>query len=238
MNENKTKKVSQSIDDEYDETVRRMLNSDKVSPIMRKVLEKEMKKIEERAKAMNEAQETASGVKKKDFWKWFEEEEGGGGSEAAKGESKGAAQESDFTEQVLKQGESAIKALEKELKDGTIPPFLRPVAQQMLEKLKSLQASVQNDAQQEQKKSSSNEESTNEPSEKREEKAKEKPSDSPSEDATAKSSATQSNKASQEDRENASSDGQNNNSSNPNSGDSEIFNIDTIVLFLNRILPF
>ena len=42
--DSKASQESQSIDEKYNETVRRMLNSGEVSPIMRKVLEKERKK--------------------------------------------------------------------------------------------------------------------------------------------------------------------------------------------------
>ena len=150
--DSKASQESQSIDEKYNETVRRMLNSGEVSPIMRKVLEKEMKKIEERAQLGKKSQETASGEKKSGFWRENESK----GSKAAEGNSEESQQFSDFTEQALRQGESSINALEKELKDGTIPSFLRPVAQQLLDKLKSLQASVRSGVQQEEKEKRSN----------------------------------------------------------------------------------
>ena len=151
--DSKASQGSQSIDEKYNETVRRMLNSGEVSPIMRKVLEKEMKKIEERAQLGKKSQETASGEKKSGFWRENESK----GSKAAEGDSEESQQFSDFTEQVLRQGESSINALEKELRDGTIPSFLRPLAQQLLDKLKSLQASVRSGVQQEEKEKRSNE---------------------------------------------------------------------------------
>ena len=151
--DSKASQESQSIDEKYNETVRRMLNSGEVSPIMRKVLEKEMKKIEERAQLGKKSQETASGEKKSGFWRENESK----GSKAAEGDSEESQQFSDFTEQALRQGESSINALEKELKDGTIPSFLRPLAQQLLDKLKSLQASVRSGVQQEEKEKRSNE---------------------------------------------------------------------------------
>ena len=151
--DSKASQGSQSIDEKYNETVRRMLNSGEVSPIMRKVLEKEMKKIEERAQLGKKSQETASGEKKSGFWRENESK----GSKAAEGNSEESQQFSDFTEQALRQGESSINALEKELKDGTIPSFLRPLAQQLLDKLKSLQASVRSGVQQEEKEKRSNE---------------------------------------------------------------------------------
>lgn len=151
--DSKASQGSQSIDEKYNETVRRMLNSDEVSPIMRKVLEKEMKKIEERAQLGKKSQETASGEKKSGFWRENESK----GSKAAEGDGEESQQFSDFTEQALRQGESSINALEKELKDGTIPSFLRPLAQQLLDKLRSLQASVQSGVQQEEKEKRSNE---------------------------------------------------------------------------------
>ena len=151
--DSKASQGSQSIDEKYNETVRRMLNSGEVSPIMRKVLEKEMKKIEERAQLGKKSQETASGEKKSGFWRENESK----GSKAAEGNSEESQQFSDFTEQALRQGESSINALEKELRDGTIPSFLRPVAQQLLDKLKSFQASVRSGVQQEEKEKRSNE---------------------------------------------------------------------------------
>ena len=151
--DSKASQGSQSIDEKYNETVRRMLNSGEVSPIMRKVLEKEMKKIEERAQLGKKSQETASGEKKSGFWRENESK----GSKAAEGNSEESQQFSDFTEQALRQGESSINALEKELKDGTIPSFLRPLAQQLLDKLRSLQASVRSGVQQEEKEKRSNE---------------------------------------------------------------------------------
>ena len=151
--DSKASQGSQSIDEKYNETVRRMLNSGEVSPIMRKVLEKEMKKIEERAQLGKKSQETVSGEKKSGFWRENESK----GSKAAEGNSEESQQFSDFTEQALRQGESSINALEKELKDGTIPSFLRPLAQQLLDKLKSLQASIRSGVQQEEKEKRSNE---------------------------------------------------------------------------------
>ena len=145
--ESKKSEGSPSVDDKYNETVRRMLNSREVSPIMKKVLEKEMRKIEERAQSSKKASEAASGAKKSEFWKESESK----GSASAKGDGKGSQQEPGFTEQTMKQSENSIKELERELEDGTIPPFLRPLAQQLLDKLRSLQESVQDGLQDEKK---------------------------------------------------------------------------------------
>ena len=145
--ESKKSEGSPSVDDKYNETVRRMLNSREVSPIMKKVLEKEMRKIEERAQSSKKASEAASGAKKSEFWKESESK----GPASAKGDGKGSQQEPGFTEQTMKQSENSIKELERELEDGTIPPFLRPLAQQLLDKLRSLQESVQDGLQDEKK---------------------------------------------------------------------------------------
>ena len=185
---------SQSIDEKYNETVRRMLNSGEVSPIMRKVLEKEMKKIEERAQSSKKSQEAVSGGRKSGFWRENESK----GSKAAEGDSEEVQQFSDFTEQVLKQGESSINALEKELKDGTIPSFLRPLAQQLLDKLRSLQASVQSGAQQEAKEKQSNEAADEESSEVKGREANEKANESTDKNTSGDSPDKQSKKSSQE----------------------------------------
>lgn len=191
--DSKASQGSQSIDEKYNETVRRMLNSGEVSPIMRKVLEKEMKKIEERAQLGKKSQETASGEKKSGFWRENESK----GSKAAEGDSEESQQFSDFTEQALRQGESSINALEKELKDGTIPSFLRPLAQQLLDKLKSLQASIRSGVQQEEKEKRSNESTGEDRVRQGTEKASEqlneqsnKPSNEPSNEQSTESTGT------------------------------------------------
>ena len=224
--ESKKSESSSSVDDKYNETVRRMLNSGEVSPIMRKVLEKEMRKIEERAQSSKKASEAVSGVKKSEFWKESESK----GSAAAKGDGKGSQQEPSFTEQTLKQGENAIKELERELEDGTIPPFLRPLAQQLLDKLRSLQESVQDGLQDEKK---SNEQSKN--------KASEQESNEQSKNETSKQESNEQtkNKASEQESKNSADERPENSNGEENSNmpnrDASDFNIWSIVSSLQLL---
>lgn len=92
----------------YSKTIEKMMHSDNVSPIMKKVLEKEM----------NRAKSTASKSK----------------SACTKEEMELRKEE----ESLISQANDAIQSVENGLRDDSYPAFLQPLMKKILEKMKSI----------------------------------------------------------------------------------------------------
>lgn len=96
----------------YSKTIEKMMHSDNVSPIMKKVLEKEM----HRAKSSSKSADTVFTEEEvKEMNEWMKEEKS-----------------------LIDQVSEAIQSVEKGLKDGLYPTYLRPIIEKALPKMKSI----------------------------------------------------------------------------------------------------